>query len=419
MKLKVDLYIHGASEVITCVPDPSDPLGRIADGAIAIAGGDIVAVGKRPAVEALVDLSSAEKLDAGGRVVAPGFVDCHTHLVFGRSRAAEYALKMTMSAAQIEATGLKTGIPASIQMTREENEDALFEGALDRLTRMLGYGTTTVESKSGYGIRPADELKQLRVNRRLQQAQPVDVVSTFLGAHDFPPEIDRQDPTARRAYIEEVIAVMIPRVVEEGLAEFCDIYCDTGYYTAEESQQVLSAGMAHGLAARIHTDAYANVGGSSLAAALPAVSADHLNYTSVEEMHRLAEAGVVGVVLPALDFAVAHPDPFNARAMLDAGMVLALGTNLNPGNWTESMQLVMQLACRNHGMSPQEAMLAATTGAARAICRQERIGCLANGYQADLQLWDLPTFEDVIYRIGNNAVCMVLKRGKVVVGKAA
>ena len=159
------------------------------------------------------------------------------------------------------------------------------------------------------------------------------------------------------------------------------------------------------------------MGGSSLAASLPAVSADHLNYTSVEEMHRLAAAGVIGVVLPALDFAVAHPDPFDARAMLNAGMTLALGTNLNPGNWTESMQVVMQLACRNHGMSPEEAMLAATTGAAQAIGRQDRIGCLAEGYQADLQLWDLPTFEDVIYRIGHNAVCMVVKRGKVVVRK--
>ena len=418
MELKVDLYIHGASEVITCVPSPSNPLGRISDGAIAIADGHIVAVGQRSSVEKRVDLSLAKAIDVDGKIVAPGFVDCHTHLVFGRSRVLEYALKMTRSVAEIEATGLKTGIPASIQMTREASEDALFEGALDRLNRMMGYGTTTVESKSGYGIRLADELKQLRVNQRLGQAQPVDVVSTFLGAHDFPPEIDREDPLARQAYIRELIEEMIPRVAEGGLAEFCDIYCDTGYYTAEESESILRAGMARGLAPRIHTDAYANVGGSSLAASLPAVSADHLNYTSKEEMHRLAEAGVVGVVLPALDFAVAHPDPFDARAMLDAGMTLALGTNLNPGNWTESMQVVMQLACRNHGMSPEEAMLAATAGAARAISRQDRIGCLAEGYVADIQVWNLPTFEDVIYRIGHNAVTMVLKKGEIVVGKA-
>ena len=419
MKLKVDLYIHGASEVITCVPSPSNPLGRIPDGAVAIADGKIVAVGQRSSVEERIDLSQVNRIDVGGKVVAPGFVDCHTHLVFGRSRVLEYALKMTKSVAEIEATGLKTGIPASIQMTREASEDALFAGALDRLNRMMGYGTTTVESKSGYGIRLADELKQLRVNRRLGKAQPVDVVSTFLGAHDFPPETDREDPVARQAYVKELIEEMIPRVAEDGLAEFCDIYCDISYYTAEESEKILRAGMAHGLSPRIHTDAYANVGGSSLAASLPAVSADHLNYTSPDEMHRMAEAGVVGVVLPALDFAVAHPDPFYARAMLDAGMTLALGTNLNPGNWTESMQVVMQLACRNHAMSPEEAMLAATVGAAKAICRQDRIGCLADGYQADLQVWDLPTLEDVIYRIGHNAVCMVLKKGEIVLEKAA
>jgi imidazolonepropionase len=419
MKPKADLYIYGASAVITCVPSASDRLGRIPDGEIAIAYGRIVALGQRSSVAESVDLAQAEKMDIGGKIVAPGFVDCHTHLVFGRSRVLEYALKMTKSVAEIEALGLKTGIPASIQMTREESEDAIFEGALDRLNRMMGYGTTTVESKSGYGIRLTDELKQLRVNRRLGQAHPVDVVSTFLGAHDFPPEIDREDPVARQAYVRELIEEMIPRVTEDGLAEFCDIYCDTGYYTAEESEMILRAGMAHGLRPRIHTDAYANIGGSSLAAGLAAISADHLNYTSLEEMHRLAEAGVVGVVLPALDFAVAHPDPFDARAMIDAGMTLALGTNLNPGNWTESMQVVMQLACRNHGMSPEEAMLAATVGAAKAVCRQDRIGCLAEGYQADLQVWDLPTFEDVIYRIGHNAVSMVLKRGKVVVEQAA
>jgi len=419
VKPKADLFIHGASEVITCVPRPSSQLGRIQDGAIAITDGQIVAVGQRSSIEGKVDLSLADRIDAGGKIVAPGFVDCHTHLVFGRSRALEYALRMTKSPSEIESVGLRTGIPASIQMTREESEEALLEGALDRLNRMMRCGTTTVESKSGYGIRMADELKQLRVNRKLAEIQPVDLVSTFLGAHDFPPEIDRDDPAARQSYIRELSEDMIPRVAEDGLAEFCDIYCDTGYYTAKESESILKAGMDHGLAPKIHTDAYANVGGSSLAADLPAVSADHLNYTSPEEMHRLAEAGVIGVVLPALDFAVAHPDPFDARAMLDAGMTLALGTNLNPGNWTESMQVVMQFACRNHGMSPQEAMLAATAGAARAIHRQDHVGCLAEGFQADLQLWDLPTFEDIIYRIGHNAVSMVVKKGAVVVERAA
>ncbi len=416
-KPKADLLIHNTSELITCVSKENDPLGRIPNGAVAVSNGRILATGLQADLEQCLDLTGSEALDAKGKIVAPGFVDCHTHLVFGKSRAKEYALKMTLSIAEIEAMGLKTGIPASIAMTRETSEEGLFTSALDRLERMLQYGTTTVESKSGYGIRWPDELKMLHVNQRLAQAQPVDVVSTFLGAHDFPPEINRKDPNQRLAYIRELTHEMIPRVAEDNLAAFCDIYCDVGYYTAKESETVLKAGMEHGLAPRIHTDAYANIGGSSVAAALPAVSADHLNYTSEKEMRRMAQSNVVGVVLPALDFAVAHPDPFDARPMREAGMTLALGTNLNPGNWTESMQLVMQLACRNHGMAPEEALLAATTGAARAIQHHHEIGCLREGYKADIQIWDLPNLEDIIYRIGNNAVCMVIKNGKIVVRK--
>jgi len=419
-KINADLLIDNATQVITCVPASNDALGKIDNAAVAIAGDRIVAVGPRNTIKSKVDLSTTDVVDASGKIVAPGFVDCHTHLVFGQSRVREYALKMTHSVADIEASGLQTGIPASIQMTRAATEADLFSSAMDRLNRMLQYGTTTVESKSGYGISWPAERKMLRVNQRLEQAQPIEVISTFLGAHDFPPEIDREDHDQRAAYIRKLTGEMIPRVAEENLAVFCDIYCDVGYYTAQESETVLRCGMQHGLAPRIHTDAYENIGGSSLAANLPAVSADHLNYCTQEEMHAMAKAGVVGVVLPALDFAVAHPDPFAARPMIEAGMTLALGTNLNPGNWTESMQLVMQLACRNHGMSPEEAMLAATTGAARALQREQQIGCLAPGFQADVQLWDLPSFEDVIYRIGNNATCLVIKNGKIVMrGKAA
>lgn len=414
-KPKADLLIDNAAELITCVSTANDPLGRIPNGAVAVGDGRILATGPRANLEQRLDLTGVKVLDARGKIVAPGFVDCHTHLIFGKSRVKEYALKMTLSVPEIEATGLKTGIPASIAMTRDTSEEDLFVSALDRLERMLQYGTTTVESKSGYGINWPDEHKMLRVNQRLAQAQPMDVVSTFLGAHDFPPESNREDPNQRKAYIRELTHEMIPRVAENDLAAFCDIYCDVGYYTAKESETVLKAGMDHGLAPRIHTDAYANIGGSSLAAALPAVSADHLNYTSEKEMRHMAQSNVVGVVLPALDFAVAHPDPFDARPMLEAGMTLALGTNLNPGNWTESMQIVMQLACRNHGMTPEEAMLAATTGAAQAIRCNHQIGCLAEGYMADIQIWDLPSFEDVIYRIGNNAVWAVIKNGKIVV----
>ena len=264
MKPQADLYISGAREVITCEPGEGDLLGRIPGGAVAIRGSRILSVGSPRKVAAEVDLSAARTLPAEGRIVAPGFVDCHTHLVFGGSRGREYALKMTRTTAEIERSGLTCGIPASIAMTREAGEEELLTAALDRLGRMLAHGTTTVESKSGYGIRAEAEFRQLRVNRRLGELQPVTVVSTFLGAHDFPPEIDRDDPGKRRAYIRQLTEEMIPRAAGEKLAEFCDIYCDTGYYTREEAGEILSCGRAHGLAPKIHTDAYANVGGSGL-----------------------------------------------------------------------------------------------------------------------------------------------------------
>ncbi len=324
---------------------------------------------------------------------------------------------MTLSPDDVAALGILTGIPASIQMTREASEEELFESALERINRMLAAGTTTLESKSGYGINRLDELKMLRVNKRLNDTTPVDVISTFLGAHDFPPEIDRSSEKERERYIKTLIHDMIPEVAQSRLAEFCDIYCDVGYYTVEESRKILQAGMDAGLKAKIHTDAYSGIGGSGLAAELGAVSADHLNYTTVEEMTALAKAGVIGVVLPALDFAVAHPKRFEPRAMIDRGMTLALGTNLNPANWTESMQFVLVLACRNHGMSLEEAMLAATLGAAKALSRDKEIGSLSPGKLADIQLWDLPSLEDVIYRLGSNCVETVIKRGRVCFSK--
>jgi imidazolonepropionase len=412
MKPKADGYLAGAAELITGVSNRQGRVVRIENGALAIQAGRIVAVGPISQVETEVDLSEAKRIDASGKIIAPGFVDCHTHLVFGKSRGREFALRMTKSAAEVAEMGLETGIPASIKMTREAAEDELFDAAMDRLACMLHHGTTTVESKSGYGINRPSEFKMLRVNQRLKKAQPIDIVSTFLGAHDFPPEIDRNDTAQRNRYVDTLVNELIPEVAETGLAEFCDVYCDNGYYTAEESRRVLEAGIQHGLRAKIHTDGYSGIGGSALAAELPAISADHLNYTSTDEMSAMAQAGVVGVLLPALDFAVAHPDPVMPRPMIDAGMTIALGTNLNPGNWTESMRFVMLLACRNHGLSLEEAFLAATLGAAKAIGREAEIGSLECGKKADIQIWDLPEFDHLIYRFNRNPVVSVIKDGR-------
>ncbi|MFV1858474.1 MAG: imidazolonepropionase [Anaerolineales bacterium] len=406
-KPQADLLIAGAKEVLTCVPSAGNPIGRKVGASVAIGGERILAVDAPAEIAKQVDLGAARVIDTANRIIAPGFVDSHTHLVFGGSRAQEYAARMTMDINQVKELGIPVGIQATVEMTRATNVDELVDLSKQRLQRMLRHGTTTVENKSGYGLSLTQERKLLEVNRRLQSTGPIDVISTFLGAHDFPPELSHE------RYVEVVIEDMIPQVAEHGLAEFCDVYCDDGYYTVEQSRRILEAGLRAGLRAKIHTDAYSDIGGSAMAAELGVVSADHLNYTGRASMRMLAQAGVVGVVMPALDFAVGHTRPFNARAMMEEGMTLALASDFCPACWVESMQLVMALACRLYQFTPSEALFAATMGGARALGLDEDRGSLEPGKLADMQIFDIPTFEDLIYRLGSNSVEMVIKRGKV------
>lgn len=403
-----DLLVMGAAEVITCVASADDPMGRVPGGAVAVGGERILAVGPEADVRSAVDAGAAEIVDAGGGMVAPGFVDAHTHLVFGGSRVREYAARLTRSRAEVETLGIATGILATVEMTRAADVDALVESAAVRLHAMLRHGTTTAESKSGYGLTVADELRLLEVNRRLDREGPVDVVSTFMGAHDFPPE------TSPASYVDLIVEEMIPAVAEGGLAEFCDVFCDDGYFDATQARRILEAGADAGLAAKIHADQYAAAGGAELAGDLAAVSADHLNFSSASGLRRMAEAGVTAVLMPLIDFAVRHPRPIEARRWIASGLTVALGTDLCPGAYAVSMPLAIQFACRGNGLSAEEAVLAATTGSARA-CGLEDRGALAPGLLADIQVWGIPTFEDLVYRIGDNPVQRVIKRGKVVV----
>ena len=415
MKEKATTILVNASEVITCIPaqpgGEENPVGRIPDGAVAIAGETILAVGTTEEVLGSVDQAEAKIIDVSGKVLAPGFVDSHTHVVFGGSRVDEYSARMGgLSKDKIESLGIPTGIVASMNMTRAATKTELTDSAAARILQMLRAGTTTVESKSGYGLNLDAELKMLKVNQHLKQRLPVDIVSTFLGAHAFPPEISQEE------YIEMVVHEMVPRVAAEGLAEFCDIYIDEGYFTLAQGRHILEAAKAAGLGLKIHADQYSALGASDLAAELGAVSADHLNYTTRETMVKLAQAGVVGVLMPVIDFAVQHPKPFDARAMMDAGMTLALATDMCPGGWTESMQFVMQFACRAHGFSPAEAILAATWGGALALGLRDR-GRLAPGMLADIQVWSVSQYEDVIYRLGSNLVEKVIRRGALVINE--
>lgn len=405
---RADLLIADALEVVTCVPAGRDLLGRRRGVWVAVSGERILGIDPPAHLSQQLETGGARVLSVAGRIVAPGFVDSHTHLVFGGSRSREYAARMTHPPEDLAALGIPAGILATVEMTRAEDESTLLASARRRLGQMLRHGTTTVESKSGYGLSLAHEMKLLEVNRRLAACQSVDIVSTFLGAHAFPRDVPRQK------YLETLVEEMIPRVAAAGLAVFCDVYCDEGYYSVEESRRVLTAGMQAGLRPKIHVDAYAALGGAEMAAEIGVVSADHLNYTDRRAMARLAQAGATGVGMPALDFAVAHPRPFAARAMLDAGLPLALATDLCPACWVESMPFVLQLACRLYQLSPDEALFAATAGGARALGLLADRGTLEAGKLADLQVWDVPSVDDLIYRLGSNPVEAVVKRGRVI-----
>ncbi|UVK41827.1 imidazolonepropionase [Mesorhizobium sp. AR07] len=406
---RITAVIDNAGQVLTCAADASDLVGARTNTMVAISDDKIAAVGAKAEIAAAYDLSNAERIDAGGGLVMPGFVDCHTHLVFHKSRVEEYAQKVRgRAAAEIRAMGIPMGIAATARMMREATEDQLVESAAERLAHMLSFGTTTVESKSGYGLNTATEIKMLEVNRAVAARQPIEVVSTFLGAHEFP------EDRSRESYIAEILEEMIPEVARRGLAEFNDVYCDDGYYSVGESRTILSRGLDHGLKVKIHTDAYSHIGGSKLAAELGAVSADHMNYTAAGEYTGLRDAGVVCVVMPALDFAVGHSRPFDARSMMDAGLTLALATDMCPGCWLESMPFVVQLACRLYRFSPAEAIRAGTLHAAMALDRGDRIGSLVPGKQADIGIFPYDRYEDMAYRLGRGRASLVIKAGRIV-----
>ncbi len=389
------VLIRGASELLTCAAGAPDAIGRIPGGSVLIEGEHIAAVG------VLGDVAADTVIDAGGRVVMPGFVDCHTHVVFGGSRVDEYVARC---AGLDPPAGAPTGIVGTMAATRPLDARALADASADRLHEMRAHGTTTVESKTGYGLARDPELAMLEANALLQREVGIDIVSTYLGAHALPPDVGRD------AYVQEVVET-IPEVAARELASFCDVYCDDGYFTLAESRRILEAGLAHGLRPKVHLDAYSHTGAALLAAELGATTVDHLNHTSAPELDALAAAGVIGVVMPLLDFAAQNPSPTHARTLIDCGVRIALATDICPGCYTASMQLVIQHACRTGGLSVAQAIRAATIDAAAAVGRADRVGSLAPGMQADVLILDTARHEHLAYRIGHNAVRTVIRRG--------
>lgn len=394
----VDLVITGASEILTCAGDAPDLIGCITAGGVAVDDGRIVGVGD------LATYTGRRTLDARGGVVMPGFVDAHTHVVFGGSRVQEYAARV---AGRKPPGGAPVGIVGTTDATRGCTTEELVDQAGERVREMVNHGTTTLESKSGYGLEPAAELRILEASRRLGWDHPVEVVSTYLGAHAFPRGV------APEQYVSTVMA-QIPDVAARGLAEFCDVYCDDGYFDLDQTRRILETGLAHGLRPKLHLDAYSHTAAAALAIELGAISVDHLNHTPQKDLIRLAEASIVGVYMPCLDYTVGHPHPVQARALVEAGLEIALATDICPGCWVTDMQLAIAMACRSGGLSVAQAIRAATYGAACALGREQTLGSLTLGHQADIVILDLPSHEHLAYRLGRNSVTTVVKAGHVV-----
>ena len=408
-KISNKLLIENASQVLTMRGESNHDVGMLRDASIYVEDGLIRSLGSKEEVSAdILDRTGVTVVDASGKVVVPGFVDCHTHTIFGGSRVAEYAIKLTDDRPEtLERLGIPTGIYASVNLTKDLPVEVLAEQTERRMRNMLLTGTTTIESKSGYGLTLPSEMKMLEVNRLLSAILPMDIVSTFLGGHGW------EEGKSKDWYIDQLCEEMIPQVASFRMAAFNDVWVDEGHFTAADAERILSCGREYDLIPSIHTDAYSDIGGSALAAEMKMANAGHLNYTPNELLPQLRDAGVVGVLLPGTDFSVRHPHPANPRPMLNCGMTLALASNCNPGNWMESMQVVLTLACRQHGFSPAEAFRAATYGGAKALTLTDR-GVLDVGKVADLLILDVDTFEDVIYKFGRNHVQTVIKKGNIV-----
>lgn len=413
-------YIKGAAQVATVAGASEAPkrgaamadAGILENAGIVVEGDRIAFVG--PDAEArryVAERGGADVvIDAAGKVVTPGLVDPHTHLVFAGYREVEWARRLH-GTPYLEILREGGGILETVRRTRAASEEELVEAAKRRLDRFLLHGVTTVEAKSGYGLTVEDELKQLRAVRRLHEAHPVDVVATFLGAHAVPPEY-RHDPDA---YVALVVDAMLPRVADAGLAEFCDVFCEEGVFTVAQARRILEAAKRWGLKPKLHADEMHPCGGAELAAEVRAVSADHLLKASPAGVARMAEAGVVAVLLPGTAFFL-REKPADARAIIAAGVPVALATDCNPGSSpTVALPLIMSLACLTMGLTPEEALVASTINAAHAVGRAHEIGSIEVGKKADLVVFDAPNVAHIPYQYGVNLVDTVLKNGAVVV----
>jgi imidazolonepropionase len=407
------LAILHASQLVTLAGPPRARSGKelgdlkiIPDGGLLVADGKIAHVGRTPEIEKLCQRDT-EVIDARRCVVLPGFVDAHTHLVFAGSRLEDFESRARGETyEQIAKRG--GGIQTTVQATRAATEDDLFVLAKKRASWFLQNGTTTIEAKSGYGLTLKDELKILRVIRRVGTETALETAPTFLGAHALPPEFREN----QAGYISLIIDKMLPAIGREELAEYCDIFCEQNYFDVEDSRRILTAGKQHGLKLRMHVDQLTNGGGAQLAAELKAITADHLEQTATDGISALAKAGVQPVLLPGSVYALGSKKYPNARQMIDAGLAVVLATDFNPGSSpSPSMPMMLSLAVTQMRMTPAEAITAATVNAAASLDRVDAIGSLEQGKLANLAIYDCDDYRELAYWFGVSLVREVYVRG--------
>lgn len=410
------LFIHNANQLITVRGFSDSPAKKeqmqelhiIEDGSLLVADGKIVAVGKDAELRKQYpeQIEKAEKINAKNKIVTPGLVDPHTHLVYAGSRENEYAMRLK-GKSYMEIMNAGGGIHATTRATQQASFEQIYAETKRRLDTFLKQGVTTVEIKSGYGLTLEHEMKQLQVTKQLNDDHPIDIVPTFMGAHAVP--VEYKDNPDR--FVDIVVEEMIPAVAESGLAEFNDVFCEKDVFTPEQSRVILEAGKRYGLQPKIHADEIEPYGGAELAAEVGAISADHLLKASDTGIKKMADANVIGVLLPGTAFfLMAEYAP--ARKMIDSGLPIALSTDSNPGSSpTLSLQIIMNLACLKMGMTPEEVITATTINAAHAINRAKEIGSLEPGKKADIVIFNVPNYLFLSYQYGMNHVDTVIKDG--------
>jgi imidazolonepropionase len=410
MKNKIDLIVINAKELLTLsgpkrarIGKEMSELGIIENGAIAVDKGRIVDVGKTSQIKK--KYQTEETIEANGKVVMPGFVDSHTHLIYAGTREDELSMKLKgMGYMEILKAG--GGILKTVRETRKASKKKLFDLTKRRLDALLMNGTTTVEIKSGYGLTTKDEIKLLEVINELNEKHPIDIVPTFLGAHAVPPEYSSDE------YVDLIVNEMIPLVAKKKLAKFCDVFCEEGVFSVEQSRRILEEGKKHGLKPKIHADEIVNTKGAELAAEINAVSAEHLIRSSEQGIIKLSQSDTIAILLPATSFCL-NTDYVNAKFMLENNVPIALATDFNPGCLCCAMQFVLNLACYKLKMTPEEAITASTINSVYAIDMGNEIGSLEIGKKADILIIGVPNHKFIPQCLGGNVVEKVIKNGKI------